>query len=154
MAAKVKVEFSKQWMSSKDAAATFAYLSDLKTAIPTHFQGLASFSETKPGIFRWEFETLRHSGYEFQIKLLTEKALSEPFKLQLLNVPQVGNAGINASWQVVPEGQGSQVRFQVTLEVELPIPSILKGVAAPLVQRELSKFFDKYASHVEKTLAA
>lgn len=152
MAATVEIRFEKQFTSQKSPADTLAYLSDLKTAIPQNFPGLESFEERAPGVYHWAFEKIRHSGYEFQVRLTTAKHVGER-TLDLSSVPDPKSSPIEASWRV-SEDQPTRVHFKANLKVDLPIPSLLRAVAAPLAQRELSKFFDRYTENVQKTLAA
>ena len=154
MAVNLRVDYDKTFASKKDAAQTFAYLSDLKTAIPKHFAGIERFEEKRPGVFHWIFQKLEHSGRELQIKLSTEKKVNEGKSIVVSSVPEPGFDKITASWDIGPKASGSEVRFQATLEVELPLPGLLKAVIAPVAQRELAKFFDRYIENVEKTLAA
>lgn len=154
MAAVIQVAYDKSFRSGRAAAPTLAYLSDLKTAIPTHFQGLQSFLETGPDQYEWIFPPVGHSGYTLQIKLATRKRPIQHHTLELEPIPKAGYSPIHASWTITPEGDHSTVRFRATLETELPIPSLLKSMAAPIAQRELSKFFDRYIQNVSKTLAA
>lgn len=149
----VRVEYSKRLSSAKSAAETFRYLCDVPTSIPSHFPGLASFDEVRPDCFEWVFEKLKHSGYEFQIKLSTEKTVQDPYRLRLIGEKQKDYSAVNASWQVVPNGDASDIEFQITIEIEIPVPSLLKGMVTPLAQRELTKFFDRYAENIKKTLA-
>lgn len=154
MGVNIRVDYDKPFQSARDAASTFAYLSDLKTSIPKHFRGIESFQEKTPGVFHWIFEKIAHSGREVQIKLATKKSTVEDQQILLTSVGEPGFDKITASWDVSPSGSGSQVRFKASLEVELPIPGFLKAMIAPVAQRELAKFFDRYVENVEKTLAA
>jgi carbon monoxide dehydrogenase subunit G len=154
MAVNIRVDYDKPFQSARDAATTFEYLSDLKTAVPKHFRGVQTFEEKTPSVFHWIFEKIAHSGREIQIRFATQKSTVENKQILLTSVGEPGFDKITASWDVHPAGPGSEVRFKATLEVELPIPGFLKAVIAPMAQRELAKFFDRYIENVEKTLAA
>jgi len=93
-----------------------------------------------------------HSNYTIQIHFATEMKASPHSCIEFTPVPNVGNSELNGRWDISPAGQGSQLSFSVTMETDLPIPFFLKSVAKPLLEKELTNYFDKYVSNVEKAL--
>lgn len=154
MGVNIRVNYDRNFKSTRDAASTFGYLNDLNTSVPKHFYGVETFEEKGPGVFHWIFQKIAHSGREVQIKLSTKKDVVENKQVLVTSVPEPGFDKITASWDINPAGSGAEVRFQATLEVDLPIPAFLKSVIAPMAERELAKLFDRYVENVEQTLAA
>ena len=152
MPIKVDVRYSKIIDCGMSATETFAYLSDLERAVPTNFPGIERFEPLDNRGYRWTFEKIAHSGYEMQIKLVTRFAIKTPNRIEMESLPEPGASTISGFWQVDSHNNKSKVQFDVDLMMELPLPFFVKGMAAPIVQKELTKLFDRYLSNVAKAL--
>ncbi len=148
---RIPVPFRKVIHSKKDAKATMGFLSRFEENIPGHFPGLESFKEEK-GSYRWTFEKVSYSGYDFQIQLLT-KLTPSGRKIRIESIPEKGATDIRGEWEVMEAGSEADIRFEVLLELELPVPFFMKSIATSLTQKELSTFFERYMNNVEKSLS-
>ena len=154
MPAKIDVKYQKTFSTTKSLDNTFQLLSDLERTIPKDFPGLESFEKLAPNTYRWSFETVKYASYEFQVKVVTQFSFVGTSTIQMVSVPQPGHSDLQGSWKLQANGAGTSVIFDVNLSAELPIPSFLKAMAAPITQKELGKLFDRYISNVAKTLSA
>jgi carbon monoxide dehydrogenase subunit G len=153
MAVKIDVRYHKPVESSRSAEETFRFLTDFEHSIPEHFPGVEKFEKLGNDTYRWTFERFAQGGYDLQIKLVTRFAMSAPQKIGMSSLPEPGASQISGGWRVDAEGSRARVDFEANLSLELPIPFLLKAVAAPLAQKELSKLFDRYLENVGKALA-
>jgi hypothetical protein len=154
MAVRVDIKYCQKFQSAKDAQGTFEYLMNFPMAIPKNFPGVERFEEVDPSTFRWVFEKVAYSGHEVQFKLVTRFTPKENARIEISSLTEPGASKINGSWILKPVDKHSEVTFDVKLETELPIPFFLKAIAAPIVQKELTKLFDRYLSNVAKALSA
>ncbi len=150
MAVKVEVPFHKVFTSKHSPAETYAYFADVEKSVPGNFPGVEGFDSVGPDTFRWIFETVGYSGYELQIKLVTRFKKTPETRIDVTPVAEPGACLFTGSWAFAPEGSGTRVTFDVKFEIELPVPGFLKGMAAPLAQKELTKLFERYIGRVEK----
>ncbi len=152
MAIRVTVNYEKSFLSPLSLENTFAYFSDCEKTIPENFPGVEVFAPKGNDTYQWVFEKVGYSGYELQIKLLTQFK-EKPFEsIQVTSVPEPGACSFDGGWTFFPEGDKARVHFKANIEVELPVPGFLKGMATPLAQKELTKLFDRYIARVEKNL--
>jgi carbon monoxide dehydrogenase subunit G len=153
MAIKTDVKYSRSFSSAKDLKSTFAFLSNLEQAIPKHFPGLETFEKLEPSVYRWAFQKVKHSGYEFQIKVVTRFEFKEPEVIEMVSLPHPEHSTLQGKWQLQGQGGKTIVTFKVDLQAELPLPFFLKAVAAPITQSEISKLFDRYLANVGQALS-
>lgn len=153
MAIQVTVPYDKTFSSSRSLEETFAYLSDFQRSIPENFPGIQKFEKESGGHYRWEFEKIGHSGYQLDIRLVTNCVAKPPKTIEVNSIDQPGHAQFAGKWELASGFDGCQVRFQATFGLELPVPGFLKGMAVPLAQKEFVKFFDRYIQRVEKNLS-
>lgn len=151
----VSVKYSKGVELSKDPAATYADVADVARSIPRDFPGLASFTPEGKDTFRWTFRKLEYAGQTVQLKLVTRFDFSPPEHVHLapVSAPDTTAGKFQGEWRFEKAGSGTRLVFDVTLEVELPLPGLMKAIAQPLAQKEMSNFFDRYLANVAKALS-
>ena len=152
MAVQVEVPFSQSVRVTKKPADVLAFLRDPSRNIPAHFPGIESLTGAGAGTYDWNFKKIEYGGYSLTPKLLTRFEESSD---QITIVPQKkqGYSELTGHWRVLSEGTGSKIEFGIKLTMELPIPFFMKAMAAPVVQKELSKLFQRYLENVGKTLS-
>jgi carbon monoxide dehydrogenase subunit G len=152
MAVKIDVPYRQSIASAKSPEETFRYLADFERAIPGNFPGLETFTKQGEATYHWSFEKVKYNNYEFHIQVVTRFEMGPGHTIKLVSVPKPGHSSLTGSWNVEPQGSGSRITFTVDLQTELPIPFLLKAVAAPITQKELGKVFDRYLANVGKAL--
>lgn len=152
MAVQIEVEFSKTFASPRSASSTYDYFANLENAVRNNFVGLASFQKVSGDTYRWEFESVKHSGYEFQV-CFTTRFENSADHIKIHPVSAKGESQMRGAWTVKTAGDKSQVHFHVNLTLELPLPFFAKGIAQPIVQKEIAKLFDRYVHNVENALS-
>ena len=153
MAVRITVPYEKLFLSPLSLEATYQYFSNFEKSIPGNFPGLEVFEPQGNETYRWVFEKVGHSGYELQIQLITRFEKHPHSRINAVSVAAPGASGFKGGWAFQSQGEKTQVTFQAQFEIELPIPSLLKSMAAPLAQRELTKLFDRYIARVEKNIS-
>lgn len=152
MAIVVDVPYRRTFEVNTSPDKALAYLKDVGTSVPECFPGLEHFEETAPDTYRWLFEKVGYSSYEFQIRLVTTFSAG-PNKLEAHPVAEAGASQFRGTWTFVPSGTGTSITFEVQFKVELPMPFFVKAVAGPIAQTELKKLFDRYVDRVAKNLS-
>ncbi len=152
MAVVVEVPFSQSVKVAKKPADVLAFLKDPKTNIPAHFPGIDELVETHANTYDWNFHKIEYGGYSLTPRLLT-KFEEKPDTISIVPQKKAGYSELAGHWRVLPEGAGSKIEFSIKLTMELPIPFFMKGMATPVVQKELSKLFQRYLENVGKTLS-
>lgn len=153
MAAKVHFSYQKEFSSSKNQVEVHRYLSDVAASVSKNFPGVEHLNNVAPDTFEWTFEKFGYKNYEFQIKLTTLVKNSPPSKIEMHPVPKAGQGELTSTWHIDPATNGSKIRYNASLNLELPIPSLLKGLAEKIVASEFTKLFDRFIRHVDQALA-
>lgn len=151
MAIPIQLQYQKEISSRKSSEETASFLSNWEKAIPPYFPGISRFKPESAHRYHWEFEKLAHSGKEIQINFSTDFN-RQGLTLTMTPVPDSGSAELSGEWKVEPAGEGSKIRFQAELQLELPLPGFLKAMVTPVATKELQKLFDQYAQRLEKAL--
>jgi carbon monoxide dehydrogenase subunit G len=152
MAAKVDIPFRAAFSVARPRDKVYGYLAKVKTAIPGNFPGVERFEETGPDTFRWTFESLSYGGHHLAIGFVTRFVFSPEDKIVM--EPSGTGSRLNGSWTLREQGGNTEVTFQAHLELELPIPFFLKGMAAPVAQKEITKLFERYIGRVSTNILA
>ena len=150
MAVRDEVPYKKVFQSKHGISEVYAYFADVEKSVPGNFPGVEGFESTGPDTFRWVFEKVGYSGYELQIKLVTNFTKTPESRIDVTPIAEPGACLFTGGWEFAPSGSGTQITFNVKFEIELPVPGFLKGMAVPLAQKEMVKLFDRYIARVEK----
>jgi hypothetical protein len=67
-------------------------------------------------------------------------------------VEREGNSEVSGSWQMAPEGDGTRLTFEARGELSIPVPWLLRSVAAPFVEKEFNQQIDTYLRNVTRVL--
>lgn len=151
MAIPIHLKYAKTIPSARSESDVLKYLSNWEKAIPQNFPGIELFESQGENRYRWDFEKLSHSGKDIQIQFETD-LIPAGNRLEIVPVPGSGSATLGGSWTVEKAGPGSQIRFQVDIQLELPLPGFLKSMVSPIATKELTKLFDTYVQRLEKSL--
>lgn len=153
MGTPIAIAFEKKITVTRSPAESFQYLSHPIENIQNAFPGLATFTQTGPQEYQWQFQKLSYSGYELAFSMNTQLKTTQD-TVTHFPLSGKGNAQLQAEWQIQAHPrQGSQLLFRAELTLELPIPRFLKGMAEPLTQKEISKLMEQYVSNVAKDLS-
>lgn len=151
MAVKVEVSYSKTLSGNKPLADSLQYFSKLDVSIPENFLGLETFRPVKDNVYDWAFEKFSYGGYDFQIQFQTQ------FKFAGNNVEIIPynakGTELHGRWEFSESNGGTTLKFSARFVTELGIPFFLKSMATSLVQKELTRLFDRYSDNVAKVLS-
>ena len=118
------------------------------------FPALRRLVELGPGTFRWELEPLGTAVYKVPITFATRFSVDAPARrVAWQPVHEVGNARLAGALAFA--AAGSQTRFSLTVEgrILLPLPFVLKPVAAPVVASEFERLVEGFAANILRAVA-
>lgn len=152
MAFTVETHCSGLFISPHSIPQTLQFITNFRSSVADHFEGLQSFAEEGTNTYRWKFEPLHYGGQELQITFLTRFEVSSDHEVKIIPVRGSDKTSLSGRWFLEPCSQGTQVQFEATLTGELPLPSLMRGIVTPLAQREVKKLFDRYIQNVSKAI--
>lgn len=65
-------------------------------------------------------------------------------------VKGVGNAQVAGNWKITDNKSSTGITLQLNGTVDVPLPSLMKMVVAPIVEGEFEKLVDKYIDNLIK----
>jgi len=124
--------------------AVFAVLSDV-VASASHFPGVERLVDAGGGVFRWEMQRIGMGSVSMRTvyasTYVSDRALGS---VTWTPVEGVGNARIGGRWQLTDRRRATDLVLRIHGRVELPLPALMRSVAAPLVKGEFEKRVDAY----------
>lgn len=151
MAFNVEIQCQSSFVSPCDLDKTMERLSNYEMSIGNNFQDLEAFSKEGDGIYLWTFPKLNYGGNQLQIQFRTQFQKHLPDIIKMIPVPSKTKANLSGQWKLTSLKEGTRVDFEATLVGELPLPSLMKSLVAPLAQKEVKKIFDRYIENVAKS---
>lgn len=135
-------------------AAALALVADVPDSV-SHFPGLEGFEPAGPGAWRWTLARLGSGKLSLQTVYTcryTHDAAAGTVRWVAVGAPG-DNARVEGAWTVVPDGTGARLRLVNTLQVNVPVPRLLRRPAEALVARENERLITHYIANLEVTLA-
>lgn len=150
MAVQISIPYNKRFSVGAPPSKIQEAFRDPKTVIEKNFPGVATLTAKGGGIYEWTFFELKQAGHSIKIQFQTE--LREVGNQIEIHPVGEANASLKGTigWQEAPNG--SEVTLDWNIILNLPIPSLLKGMAEGFAKKELVKLFDKFADNVKNSL--
>ena len=154
MTINVKIDLGYEFDVKASAADVFAVLSDVPTSA-SFFPKVDKLVDLGGGGYRWEMEKIGVASINLQT-IYASKYVSNKAKGTVMWSPikSEGNALVSGSW-VIRENKGDNKKstnlvLQINGDLEIPLPSLMKMVVAPIVEGEFEKMVEKYIDNLTK----
>lgn len=150
----VKIDLGYEFDVKASAADVFAVLSDVPTSA-SFFPKVDKLVDLGGGGYRWEMEKIGVASVNLQTiyacKYVSNKAKGtvvwSPIKTE-------GNALVSGSWTIreikSANKKATNLVLQINGDLEIPLPSLMKMVVAPIVTSEFEKMVEKYIDNLTK----
>ncbi|MDI6796697.1 MAG: SRPBCC family protein [Desulfatibacillaceae bacterium] len=150
MAVEMTIDFTKEMEFNADFDTCFAFFSDVpKTA--EYFPKVEKLSDLGGNSFQWEMDKVGVSKYTLQVIYACKyEADKEKGIIKWTPVEGVGNGRNQGYAKLTDENGKTRVQFYTKLDLNLPVPGLIKSLVKPLVVRE----FNSTADQFEKNLVA
>ncbi len=150
MAISVNIDLAYEFEVKAKAAEVFEVLSDVPTSV-SHFPKVDKLSDLGDGVYQWEMEKVGTAQVNIQT-VYASKYKSDKAKGTVVWTPVkgVGNAQVGGNWKITDNKKSTGVALQIKGTVDVPLPSLMKMVVAPVVEGEFEKLVDKYIANLIK----
>lgn len=154
MAFVVDVEFTKEFEAPCAAAFAFEVVADVPFSA-SHFPKVDKLVDLGENKFRWEMQKIGVDKYSLQT-IYASKYVADPDKLTVKWTPVKGegNATVAGKWTIKEKKGVTVLKLETTGAMEVPLPSLVKFVLAPIVKREFEGMIDTYIENLLKTFAS
>ncbi|MDT8992376.1 hypothetical protein RQP54_16000 [Curvibacter sp. APW13] len=134
---------------AKDA---FALLADVPLSA-SHYPKVAQLVDLGKNTYRWEMEPVGsgpvHVQTVYASKYVANKAKGT---ITWTPVEGEGNALVGGSWTITDHKTFTRLVLEVQGQLHLPLPAIMKSVAAPLVESEFENMTEQYIDNIAQAL--
>ena len=150
MAITVAIDLAYELNVKAKAADVFAVLSDVPTSA-SHFPKLEKLTDLGGGAYQWEMAKVGTEKVNIQT-IYASKYVSNKAKGTVVWTPVkgVGNAQVAGNWKFTDNKTSTGITLQLNGTVDVPLPSLMKMVVAPIVEGEFEKLVDKYIDNLIK----
>ncbi len=128
----------------------FEVLADVPTSA-SHFPKVANLVDLGKNTYRWEMEKVGTSQINIQT-IYASKYVSDKKKGTVVWTPVKGegNAQIGGSWTLTDKKKSTLVVLNITGELTVPLPGLMKAIVGPVVLSENEKLVEKYMANLIK----
>ena len=154
MTLNVKIDLGYEFDVKASAAEVFAVLSDVPTSA-SFFPKVDKLVDLGSNTYRWEMEKIGVASLNLQT-IYASKYVSNKAKgtVNWSPVKNEGNALVSGSWVIrenkVGNKKSTNLVLQINGDMEIPLPSLMKMVVAPIVTGEFEKMVEKYIDNLTK----
>ncbi|MBK8071261.1 MAG: SRPBCC family protein [Ramlibacter sp.] len=150
MAISVSIDLGYEFEVKAKMADVFAVLSDVPASV-SHFPKVDKLTDMGDGVYKWEMEKVGTAQVNIQT-VYASKYVSDKAKgtVKWTPVKGIGNAQVGGSWTLKDNKKSTGIVLKIDGTVEVPLPSLMKMVVAPVVEGEFEKLVDKYIANLIK----
>lgn len=150
MAISIPVDLGYQFSVRAPFREVFAVLSDVPVSVG-HFPKVERLVDMGRGVYRWEMERMGIGTASLRT-VYASRYVSDRARgtgtVAWTPVEGVGNALVGGSWKLTDRRTSTDLVLRIHGTIEVPLPGVMKAVAAPLVKGEFEKLVDAYVDNL------
>ncbi|MGS0756189.1 SRPBCC family protein [Roseateles sp. GG27B] len=148
MAITVPFDMTYEFEVNAPAAEVFALLSDVP-ASASHFPKLARLTDLGAQTFRWEMESVGPAQLNIQT-IYASRYVADKKKGTVVWTPVKGegDAQVGGSWVIKDKKTHTHLLLNLSGELTLPLPGLMKMMVAPVVTSENEKLVETYIANL------
>ena len=148
MAITVEINLGYEFDVKAKASEVFAVLSDVPTSASL-FPKVDQLVDLGDNTYRWEMEKIGIASITLQT-VYASKYTSNKAKgtVNWTPVKGEGNALVAGSWKITDNKKSTNVVLEIQGELTLPLPGLMKMVAAPVAEAEFEKMVEQYIDNL------
>lgn len=150
MAITVEINLGYEFDVKAKASDVFAVLSDVPTSA-SYFPKVDQLVDLGGGAYRWEMEKIGIASITLQT-VYASKYTSNKAKgtVSWTPIEGEGNALVAGSWKITDNKKSTNIVLEIQGELTLPLPGLMKMVAAPVAEAEFEKMVEQYIDNLTK----
>lgn len=150
MTINVNIDLGYEFEVNASATDVFDVLSDVPTSA-SFFPTVDRLVDLGDGVYRWEMVKIGIAQINLQT-IYASKYLANKAKGTVIWTPVKGegNALVSGSWTITERKKSTQIVLQITGDLTIPLPGLMKMVVAPVVEAEFEKMIEQYITNLTK----
>lgn len=148
MTINVNIELGYEFEVNASAKDVFDVLSDVPTSA-SFFPKVDKLVDLGEGAYRWEMAKIGITQINLQT-IYASKYVANRAKGTVVWAPVQGegNALVSGSWKITDKKTSTLIVLQITGDLTLPLPGLMKMVVAPVVEAEFEKMIEQYIANL------
>jgi carbon monoxide dehydrogenase subunit G len=144
----VNIDLGYAFKVKAGAAEVFEVLSDVPTSA-SFFPDVDKLVDLGENTYRWEMAKIGFGSINLQT-VYASKYTSDKGKgsVSWAPVKGVGNAMVSGCWKISDQKDATHVLLSVKGDLEIPLPSLMRLLMAPMVEAEFEKLTDQYIGNL------
>lgn len=154
MSITVNIELGYEFDVKASATEVFELLSDVPASV-SHFPKVEQLTDLGDGSYQWEMEKVGTAQVNIQTVYASRyvsqfDAAKNQGSVKWTAIKGVGNALVGGQWTIQGSPKSTHVELAIQGKIEVPLPSLMKMVVAPVVESEFEKLVEKYMDNLIK----
>jgi len=148
MTTTVTVELGYEFDVNASAKEVFEVLSNVPDSA-SHYPKVEKLTDLGGGEYRWEMAKIGIGSVNLQT-VYAAKYVSNKSKGTVTWTPVKGegNALVSGSWKITGNKKSTNLVLNITGELTLPVPALMKMVVEPLVEAEFERMTEQYIANL------
>lgn len=149
---KFAVDHASQFAVSAPLDHVFDLLADVPRSV-SHFPEVTQLIPTDIDTYRWEMQPVGALKIQHQVVYACRYIRDADQRgLSWVPVEGIGNGRIAGRWKLQDSGMGTQLNFATEGELDVPVPTPLRLVAKPVVERQFRQQVQRYLDNLRDVL--
>ncbi len=148
MSTTVTVELGYEFDVHATAKEVFEVLANVPDSA-SHYPKVEKLTDLGGGAYRWEMAKIGIGSVNLQT-IYAAKYVSNKSKGTVTWTPieGEGNALVSGSWKITSNKKSTHLVLNITGELTLPVPALMKMVVEPLVEAEFERMTEQYIANL------
>jgi carbon monoxide dehydrogenase subunit G len=148
MTINVNIDLGYEFEVNASAKEVFDVLSDVPTSA-SFFPNVDKLIDLGDDVYRWEMAKIGITQINLQT-IYASKYIANRAKGTVVWTPVQGegNALVSGSWKITDKKTSTLIVLQITGDLTLPLPGLMKIVLAPVVEAEFEKMIEQYIANL------
>ncbi len=154
MAFTVSIKFNKRFKTKCPYDKVFDALADVPYSVD-HFPKVEELVDMGDEVYLWKMEKIGVAKFYIQTSYASQYTWDrEEGWIAWEPIEGEGNALVSGKWKLKSlDANTTQLAFTTEGEIDLPLPSLAKGLVSPLVVKEFEGLLDQYFENLQETFA-
>lgn len=148
MTINVNIDLGYEFEVNASAKDVFDVLSDVPTSA-SFFPKVDKLIDLGDDVYRWEMTKIGIAQINLQT-IYASRYVANRAKGTVVWTPVQGegNALVSGSWKITDKKTSTLIVLQITGDLTLPLPGLMKMVVAPVVEAEFEKMIEQYIANL------
>ncbi|MBD2859541.1 SRPBCC family protein [Spongiibacter sp. KMU-158] len=151
--AKIDIKIEKPFDVDASVEAAWDYLCQTQKTI-AHYPKLESLSAIGEHQWLWKLEKIGIRNFSHQIVYAVQYHFDEAEnRIGWEPLKEHGNSIIRGAFDISETDTGCRVVLSTTGKLDIPVPTLLKSMAAPFVEKEFNSHIEQFAQNLQRAIA-